>query len=396
MLENGANAERAVFPALSMGSAVLSNCLVGRNLSFSAEVMGEERQFSLTDTAKELGQACRTFRCHIGDCDTLLSVSDDQAHRLLPRLAAEAAIGDLPDPLVMAIGVVGLRPLLTELSAYLGAPSSLDEIDEEASVDWPQLFLCEMTGANEDPVAVLHVDPAGLKSLGLLIAAVPPASQWDGADHVPVKLKAQFWRGSMTPSEIASLACGDIILLPEGYSADRVDLFAGEGNAPIGIGKRNGSSITVEELKGTAMADQSEAQAMEAQPPNDEVETREAAEEEISSDEDQEDDVSDAEGEEQADDQYTDDSEESEGASGGGVVDTEELSVPIAFSLGHGMVSIANLRSLGPGYVFSLESEPGAEVEIVAGGKEIGRGEIVQIADRLGVRIVKLEGDSDA
>ena len=79
-----------------------------------------------------------------------------------------------------------------------------------------------------------------------------------------------------------------------------------------------------------------------------------------------------------------------------GVLDADDLEVSLAFNLGHGVVSIADLRTLAPGYVFGLESEPGAEVAIVAGGREIGRGEIVQIADRLGVRIISLQGGSDA
>lgn len=401
MLEHGANWERAVFPALLEGSAALSNCLIGRNTSFSATVMGDERRFSLTDPTPEPSQNHQTFRCSIGDCGGFISMNDDQAHQLLPRLAADVVINDLPGPLVMAIAVVGLRPILTGLSACLGVQFSLDEMDEDTAADWPRLFLCEGEGPNSVPVAALHVDPAGLKSLALSIAAVPPTLQWGGADSVLIKVKARFWRTAMAAGEVADLAYGDIVLLPEGYPADRVDLIAGEGQVPIGTGRRNGSSITVEELKGTAMADQSEAQVMEPQPPNDETEMQEVPSEEEVSDEEELDEGADkAEDEEQSEDQDADETAErteaADAAHGEGVVDPDELSVPIAFNLGHGMVSVANLRSLRPGYVFSLESEPGAEVEIVAGGQEIGRGEIVQIADRLGIRIVGLKGGSDA
>lgn len=404
MLEHDANWERVVFPALSEGAAALSNCLIGRNMSFNATVMGDERRFSLVDATQEPSQNHQTFRCSIGGCGAFISMNDDQAHRLLPRLAADVAVSDLPEPLVMAIAVVGLRPILTGLSACLGAPFSLDEMDEDAAAGWPRLFLCEGEGPNSVPVAALHVDPAGLKPLALSITAAPPTLQWGGADSVLIKVKAQFWRTVMTAGEVADLACGDIVLLPEGYPADRVELIAGEGQVPIGAGRRKGSSITVEELKGTAMADQSEAQVMEVQPPNDETEMQEVpSEEEISDDEERDEDAHDAEDDEQLEGQDLDESadaveaaQDADAAHHGGIVDSEKISIPIAFNLGHGLVSVADLRSLGPGYVFSLESESGAEVEIVAGGQGIGRGEIVQIADRLGIRIVELKGGSDA
>lgn len=150
------------------------------------------------------------------------------------------------------------------------------------------------------------------------------------------------------------------------------------------------------------MADHSEAELTESQAPNEEPDMDETEpEDEFSDHEDDEEDDDD-------EDPSLDDQEGSnaEGADqraqapdavqGSGNLDTDGLSITIDFNLGHGMVRIADLRTLTPGYVFNLEEEPGAEVLIIAGGQEIGRGEIVQVAERLGIRIVSLKGGSDA
>lgn len=159
------------------------------------------------------------------------------------------------------------------------------------------------------------------------------------------------------------------------------------------------------------MADHSEAELTESQAPNEEPDMDETEpEDEFSDHEDDEEDEDDEDEDEDDDDEdpSLDDQEGSnaEGADqraqapdavqGSGNLDTDGLSITIDFNLGHGMVRIADLRTLTPGYIFNLEEEPGAEVSIIAGGQEIGRGEIVQVAERLGIRIVSLKGGSDA
>ena len=148
------------------------------------------------------------------------------------------------------------------------------------------------------------------------------------------------------------------------------------------------------------MAEHSEVESLDAQALNEESDMDEAElEDEFSDEEDDEDEGEDAEDDEGDDEDAS--LEEGEGSAEGaaqnsGRLDADELSINIDFNLGHGMVRIADLRALAPGYVFNLDEEPGAEVSIIAGGQEIGRGEIVQVAERLGVRIVSLKGGSDA
>ena len=69
----------------------------------------------------------------------------------------------------------------------------------------------------------------------------------------------------------------------------------------------------------------------------------------------------------------------------------DDLKVEISFCLGSQRLTVAQLRHLAPGFVFALDESASGEVIVATAGREIGRGELVQIDDRLGVRIVSLK-----
>ena len=71
-------------------------------------------------------------------------------------------------------------------------------------------------------------------------------------------------------------------------------------------------------------------------------------------------------------------------------VDIDALEVTLRFSLGSAAVTVEALRGLAEGYVFELDLPPDAAVRIYAGRQLVGTGEIVEIADRLGVRVARL------
>jgi type III secretion protein Q len=71
----------------------------------------------------------------------------------------------------------------------------------------------------------------------------------------------------------------------------------------------------------------------------------------------------------------------------------DELEVKLMFELGRLDISLGELRTVAPGFVFDLRRDPGRAVDIVAGGRRIGHGEVVQVGDALGVRIVRIFND---
>ncbi len=68
----------------------------------------------------------------------------------------------------------------------------------------------------------------------------------------------------------------------------------------------------------------------------------------------------------------------------------EDIPIKLLFDVGRQEISIGELRGLAPGYIFELHRKPETAVEIYAGGTRIGQGELVQINETLGVRVVRL------
>ncbi len=68
----------------------------------------------------------------------------------------------------------------------------------------------------------------------------------------------------------------------------------------------------------------------------------------------------------------------------------DDLEIRLAFDLGHKTVTLGRLAALQPGQVIALDAPDPRLVAIRANGYLIGRGELVRLDDRVGVRVVEL------
>lgn len=71
----------------------------------------------------------------------------------------------------------------------------------------------------------------------------------------------------------------------------------------------------------------------------------------------------------------------------------DELLLKVTFEVGRVELTLGELRSLGPGYVFTLTSDPRQSVDLCVGGRRIGKGELVEVGGQLGVKVVRLHQD---
>ncbi|BAM93184.1 type III secretion system translocation protein, RhcQ [Bradyrhizobium oligotrophicum S58] len=71
-------------------------------------------------------------------------------------------------------------------------------------------------------------------------------------------------------------------------------------------------------------------------------------------------------------------------------VSLDDLQIKLLFEIGQLDIPLGELRTIAPGYVFNLGRDPRHAVEIHAGNRRIGSGEIVKIGEALGVRIKRL------
>jgi type III secretion protein Q len=73
--------------------------------------------------------------------------------------------------------------------------------------------------------------------------------------------------------------------------------------------------------------------------------------------------------------------------------DLDDLPVRLVFELGRVELSLGELQRLAPGALVPLARPLDEPVDIIANGRRLGRGALVQIGDGLGVRIVGLAGN---
>lgn len=80
-------------------------------------------------------------------------------------------------------------------------------------------------------------------------------------------------------------------------------------------------------------------------------------------------------------------------AASSGLID--DVPVRVTFDLGEREISLGDLRSLQPGYLFNLGRDPRSTVSIRANGRLIGEGELVDIEGRVGVSVLRFSLDAE-
>ena len=71
----------------------------------------------------------------------------------------------------------------------------------------------------------------------------------------------------------------------------------------------------------------------------------------------------------------------------------DALEMRLSFRLGETLVTLAELKSLAPGAVVTLDRPDGALVDILANGRKIGTGEVIAVAGQRAVEIRSLFAD---
>ena len=73
-----------------------------------------------------------------------------------------------------------------------------------------------------------------------------------------------------------------------------------------------------------------------------------------------------------------------------GMVSLAELDIELLFEIGTQTLSLEDLQSIEPGYVFELDRPLEQPVRVRANGKVIAECQLVQVNNRLGARIVRI------
>lgn len=66
-----------------------------------------------------------------------------------------------------------------------------------------------------------------------------------------------------------------------------------------------------------------------------------------------------------------------------------DLDIELTFVVGQTTLTVGELRGLAPGFTFELATPVSQAVTLCANGKAIGKGELIEVGDRLGVRVTE-------
>lgn len=277
----------------------------------------------------------------------------------------------LPGELRAAAVEARLDALIRDFTAWTGQPVEVQSCSLEPEASWYADESVPLRLERDDGLVVfaaLHATPEGLAFLADAFGSVAtPNAETVPREAMLVTALAELTGPALSLEECAGLAPGDVILTPLENS--------GQDGLPAGL--RIGSMVLPARWKpgsltlkaGGAVMDQSDWQER----------TPETAHQE------DRDEPGSAVGEE-ARTASAATSEDRKATA----LRVDHIPLPVRFELGETALTVEELARLTPGQVFALEAPASAPVRITLSGRCLGRGSLVDVGGRIGVRVEEL------
>jgi type III secretion protein Q len=277
-----------------------------------------------------------TFALSIGGSPGTLTAPLALVHSLLQSVGGAAAIEDEPELVAMLLELA-LEPTLLQLEQrHAGLSVRLAPPRRATPRDWlPVTLACSWHGAS----GVLRLDLRADAATRLATAISPLARQRERLPDflIPVTLRA--FVVDLSLASVRALEPGDVVLV-EGQRGEEFYVLVNE--RPFWRARWDEGELRVVSGRKRQSEDLEDLAVTSGDHPPDEEEG----------------------------------------------LGLDDLPVRLTFELGKVMVPLQDLESMGPGYVFELARGPDQPLDIVANGRRIGRGRIVEVSGALGVQVV--------
>lgn len=256
---------------------------------------------------------------------------------LQPWIGSEP-LTQLPSMLRNAAYHAALAPLLTALNAMSGLSFSLTESPAPLPESTARLGLRLTDTPAQNLNAVLCLDDATAAVLTARLERLPLAVvKQEPWPTLPVSVTLWIGQIRLTPQEFRHLELSDMLLFPSSAPDATLELTLRQSGRPVAVAHLHRRQLLIAHLVPIAMSEPSQAPDTPRPPLN-----------------------------------------------------PDDLEIRIDFDLGDLTLPLRELRAIQPGYSFELDRPDAQSVRIVAGSQVIGYGELVQIDDRLGVRVTSL------
>lgn len=340
-LQNNINVRPLRLPSISLERARLVNALTLRGLAHPLALAGVASVVRWTASVPAFEPEL-VLRASVNGEPWSIALEKADAllmHPLFSEPGLEAATPrDLPAGLLAAVAEVMTKDLFASLSERLGVPVVLEDVSsgtgEAGPVTAGLLMVWKDRGGSAARGFVrLSAMPGAAVALAAALRTLPRTKTGfltALADEVPYVLSAVAGDMTLTQAEFAALEAGDV-LLPPGWlpAAGKavLELRAGETTVAAAECGFKDNEITL-----AAEMSRNKENRME---------------------------------------------------------NTDALEVKVTFELESRTMTVGDLKSLEPGYVFRLAGDAGSIVTVLANGRPVARGALVDAGGTVGVQLVE-------
>ncbi len=320
---------------------LLFNTIFTRNLSLPVKIGKGEYILRFTASKPELNDQM-VIKMSLGKNSFYTFVEKPFFNRHITQFMDDEISSTIPSWLKETIAEALLEDTLDELDMAFGCNSKIegiyDETDDKIEESlWLPFYLAD---ANEHAITsgIFAMDKGVISQLLDRLSELSPVETLEWKD---LTFQTHFLIGKTRISlmDFQRLSPGDIVILDEKPSGKESEIWIYFPPSTYLTGTREEDKLIVNGGKGITMTEEN----------NEEIEHQEPV-----------------------------------------LSNVDELDVNLTFEVGRKTVTLNDLKTIEPGYVFDLKNTLQNAVTIRANGKVAGKGQLVQIEDRVGVKITEI------
>ena len=418
------------YPQLSAHTVEFANTLTRKTSNHLEFTSGGKPYLLRPDTTVPSAEFAAAVQCSINGRSVRFGFDSGLCAFLLSDWLPLEDVAALPDNLKKSVMIAVLNPMADFFSQHSVGSFSVEDIECQSAHPSSASLFFNLSSANGTVIGRIFadIDEQTTATLHKIWQAAAKPASLGGTEELPVWVDVIVAGTRLSMNEFSELREDDIILLDIAFS-ELKEVYARISDNICFSSIIDGNKLIIQKPGGVVMAS-------DTQPTIDQdIEERAIDDEEIASGEDQmpfsnEDEPDeesldefsmDAENAEHSDeeplDEFSADMEHSdeespdtlhsndtssavsEDANGKQTVsqlnDLGELPVELLFVVDQFKTTVKEVERIKAGYVFELKHKAIGQAEIRANGTLIGIGELVQIEDRAGIRVIKLYGQTN-
>ena len=285
----------------------------------------------------------RAVKVGIGRSHVWVGLSGFSAISAVRQILDDRQLSELPAEVQTAVLEAAFQPILDQLEALCGEPLTVLEVAPPEAMENLDLELgFSLSPETGQPVLGRMALPRETASILLqMIEHAPPVPRVD-LSEVPVRAAVEIGTGSLSIGQLRQLEAFDVVLMD-------TSTLSQENQVRMRLAQSLICQAVLEESELTV-------QAIDRWTPEE----------------------SPAPG--------TDEEQEQVDPAALG----EETTVDLTFEWGEVCLSLGELAALSPGDALPFEADPKRPVNLRANGRRVGRGQLVHVGDRVGVRLEEL------